>query len=55
MTIGNPALCLVFLLPGVHCRGELQHVGDVSKQKFQCRPIRSREIGGVRLSEALHV
>ena len=27
----------------------LQHVGDVSEQKIKCRPIRTREIGGVRL------
>ena len=30
-------------------RGELQHVGHVSEQKVTCRPIRTREIGGVRL------
>ena len=55
MTIGNPGFCLALYLTGVHLRAELQHVGDVSEQKFKCRPIRTREIGGVRLSEALYV
>ena len=41
-------------MTGVHFRGELQHVGDVSKQKIKCRPIRSREIGGVTLSDVLY-
>ena len=36
-------------LTGVHFRGELQHVADVSEQKIKCWPIRTREIGGVRL------
>ena len=54
MTIGNPAFCVALYLTGVHFRGELQHAGDVSEQKFKCRPIRTREIGGVRLSEALY-
>ena len=35
VTIGNPAFCL-FYLSGVHFRGELQHVGDVSEQKIKC-------------------
>ena len=30
MTIGNPAFCLALYLAGVHFRGELQHVSDVS-------------------------
>ena len=55
MTIGNPGFFLALYLTGVHFRAELQHVGDVSEQKFKCRPIRTREIGGVRLSEALYV
>ena len=55
MTVGNPAFCLALYLTGLHFRGELQHVGDVSDQKFKCRPIRTREISGVRLSEALYV
>ena len=33
MTIGNPAFCLGLYLTGVHFRGELQHVGDVSEEK----------------------
>ena len=49
VTIGNPAFCLALYLTGVHFQGELQHVGDVSEQKIDCRPIRTREIGGVRL------
>ena len=49
VTIGNPAF-----LTGVHFRGELQHVGDVSEQKTKCGPIRAREIGGVRLSDELY-
>ena len=54
MTIGNPAFCLALYLTGVHFRGELQHVDDVSKEKIKCRPIRTRERGGVRLSEELY-
>ena len=52
MTIGNPSFCLALHLTRVHIRGELQHVGDVSKQKCNSRPIRTRETGCVRLSEA---
>ena len=52
--MGKPAFCLALYLSGVHFRDELQHVGDVSEQKFKCRPIRTREIHGVRLSEALY-
>ena len=48
VTIGNPAFCLALYLTGVHLRGELQHVGDASEQKIKFRPIRTREIGGVR-------
>ena len=33
VTIGNPAFCLGLYLTGVHFRGELQHVGDVSEEK----------------------
>ena len=28
---------------------------DVSQQKIKCRPIRTREIGGVSLSDVLYV
>ena len=31
-TTGNPAFCLFLYLTGVHFRGDLQHVGDVSEQ-----------------------
>ena len=31
VTIGNPAFCLALYLSGVHFRGELQHIGDVSE------------------------
>ena len=48
MTVGNLAFCLILYLTGVHFRGELQHVGDISEHKFKCGPIRTREIGGVR-------
>ena len=49
MTIGNPVFCFALYLTDVHFRGELQHVGDVKEQKIKCGPIRTREIGGVRL------
>ena len=49
VTIGNPAFCLALYVTGVHFRSKLQHVGDVSEQKIQCGPIRTREIDGVRL------
>ena len=54
MTIGNPAFCLFLYLTDVHFRGELQHGGDVSQQKVKCRPIRTREIGAVSLSDILY-
>ena len=43
MRIGNPAFCLTLYLTRVHFRGELQHLGDVSKQKIKCRPVRLSE------------
>ena len=49
MTVGNPAFFLFLYLTGLHFRGELQHVDDVSEQKIKCLPIRTREIGGLRL------
>ena len=49
VTIGNPTFCLAFYLTGVHFRGELHHVGHVDEQKIKCRPIKTREIAGVRL------
>lgn len=52
-TVGYPAFCLALYLTDVHFTGGLQHVGDVSEEKFKCRPIRSQEIDGVRLTEAL--
>ena len=54
MTIGNPAFCLFLYFTSVHFRGELQHGGDVSQQKIKCQPIRTREIGGVTLSDVLY-
>ena len=54
MTIGNPAFCLALYLTGVHFCGELQHVGDVSEQTIKCGPIRTQEIGGVRLQDELY-
>ena len=55
VTIGNPAFCLFLYLTGVHFRGKLQYIGDVSQQKIKCRPIRTREIGGATLSDILYV
>ena len=52
--IGNPAFCLFLYLTGVDFRGELQHVGDVSEQKIKCWPIRTQEIGGIRLKDGLY-
>ena len=54
VVIGKPAFCLALYLTGVHFRGELQHVGDVSEHKIKCRIIRTREIGDARLSEELY-
>ena len=54
VTIGNPAFCLFLYLTGVHLRDELHHGGDVSEQKIECRPIRTREIGGVSLPDVLY-
>ena len=53
VTIGNPAFCLFFYFSGVHFRGELQHVGDVSQQKIKFRTIIAQELGGVTLSDVL--
>ena len=36
VTIGNTTFSLALYLTGVHYRGELQHVGDVSEQKITC-------------------
>ena len=55
MTIGNPVFCLFLDLTGVYFRRELQQVGDASQQKIKFRQIRTREIGGVTLSEVLYV
>ena len=54
MAIGNSAFCLTLYLTGVHFRGELQHIGHVGGQKIKCRPIRTRETGGVRLQGELY-
>ena len=55
VTIVLPAFCLFLYLTGVHFRGKLQHRGDVSQQKIRCRPIRTRKIGSVSLSDVLYV
>ena len=55
MIIGHPAFCLALYLSGVHFRGELQRVDHVGGQIFKCQPIRTLEIGGVRLQEELYV
>ena len=49
VTVGNPAFCLAIYLTYVHFRGELQHVGHMDEEKINFRPIRTREIAGVRL------
>ena len=49
VTIGISTFCLALYLTGVHFRGEIQHVSDVSGQKIKCEPIRTWEIGGARL------
>ena len=49
VTIGNPTFCLVLYLTGVHFRGKLQYISHLSEQKIKCRPIKIREIVGVRL------
>ena len=54
MTTGNPAFCLLLNLTGVHFRGELQHVGDVSEQKSKYGPIRTREVTDVKLLHKLY-
>ena len=51
---GNPAFFLFLYLIGVHFRGQLQHGGDVSQQEIKCRPIRTREVGDVSLSDVLY-
>ena len=55
MTIVHLASCLFLYLTIVHFQGELQHGGDVSQQKIKFRPIRTREIGSVSLSDVLYV
>ena len=49
VTVGNPAFFLFLYLTTVHFRGELQDTGDVSEKIIKCWPIKTREIGGVRL------
>ena len=55
VTNGNPASCLFFYLTFVHFGGKLQYGGDFSQQKIKRRPIKTREIGGVSLSDVLYV
>ena len=49
VTLGNPVFCLALYVTGVHFRGKLQQVGHMGEQRIKCRPIRTREIAGVRL------
>ena len=53
--IGNPAFWIALYITAVHFRSELQHVGHAGGQKIKYQPIRTREIGGVRLQEELKV
>ena len=55
VTIGNPAFCLTWYLTGVHFRGELQNFDHMGEQKIKCRPIRTREMAGVRLYGKLYL
>ena len=54
VTIGNPAFCLFWYLTGACFRGEVQHVSDANEQKIKGWPIRTREIGGVKLTDRLY-
>ena len=54
VTIGNPAFYLALCLTGVHFRGKLQHAGHVGGQKIKYRPIKTPEIGGVRMEGELY-
>ena len=54
VTIGNLSFCVLYLT-GIHFGGELQHDGDVGQQKIKWRPVKTREIGGVTLSDVLYV
>ena len=50
----NPAFCLFLELTGLHFREEWQHGGDECQQKIKCRPIITREICEVSLSDVLY-
>ena len=45
----NAAYWLALYLTGVHFRGELQYVRDVSEQNLKCRTSRTQEMGNGRL------
>ena len=49
-----PAFYLIFCLTGVHFRGDLRHIGDVSEHKFKYGPIRTKEITEIRLLHELY-
>lgn len=55
VTVWNPALCLtLYLTARWWCHvSDVQHVGDVISKKIKFHPIRTREIGGVTLSDVL--
>ena len=54
VTIGNPDFCLALYLTGIHFWADLQPASHVGEQKIKYRPIRTREIGGIRLQEKLY-
>ena len=45
--------CFTFHLIGAHFRDELKYLGDASKQKKKCGPIRTLEITGMILLDEL--
>ena len=54
VAIGNPDFCLALYSTDAHFRGKLHHAGDFSNKKTKCRPISTRKIGRVRLSDELY-
>ena len=45
----NAAFCPALYLSSVYFRDELQPVGRAGEQKIKSRPIRTREIAGIKL------
>ena len=54
MRIGNPAFCFFLYLTGVHFRTNYSTVVTSVSKKSKCRPIRTREMGVVSLSDLLY-